>query len=253
MVRISRMNQERYLEIVADSQRGTITLVLMVDSCDNETRTMELKTAFSTAAHRWSPRVKLRYLCYRSHSWWIPELVKHCVHDSSANDSTAVRLGREAASAWIDACHTGEVVTVLALFGAKRQFCAFPENGILESPKLESSAGPQTKMETSTHKSSVGGILGNTLGFETEDNDANAGSSNVATSRRERLSDLEPRPMTVDETGGESCSTKTRNNSTHRHDSEIEGFTRRFRLWLDRLADGSLKRYQVDVWPEWRD
>lgn len=213
--------------MVTDAPRGLITLVLMVDDRGNEVRTRRLKEAFCTAVYNWQrSSVQLCYLCHRSNPWWLPGLVEHCISSSSER---ILKLGDEVTAGWVEACHSGKVVTVLAVFGARRQFSVFPE----QTSQFESSGGRQTaacetKGEATPPRSSVGEVLGSTLGLDTEDDSPDSSETSTG--------------MPFD------------NRSIHTdEDKDVSVFKENFTLWLGRLADGSLKRYQVDTWPEWGD
>ncbi len=245
------MKRERYCEMVTDSPKGVITLVLMVDSRGDESRTRQLKEAFCVAAHYWQrARVNLCYLCHRSNPWWIPELMKQCTNGGSGSDGS-LSLGGESTSSWIDACHSGKAVTVVAIFGAKKQFCIFPE---MESLAVEVNAGHETVARETQgdgppHQNTVGEILGSTLGFDAEDDATKPCNSDLITDWTAVPSDLEPQSSAVDSERSPMCSSES--NNTHTQD--VGTFSKKFKLWLDRLADGSLRRYQVDSWPEWRE
>lgn len=231
-------NRERYHKMVTDAPRGLVTLVLMVDNCGNEVRTRRLKEAFCTAVYNWQrSTVQLCYLCHHSNPWWLPGLVEHCI---SASSERILKLGDEVTAGWVEACHSGKVVTVLAVFGARRQFSVFPEQ--FESSGGGQTAACETKGETTPPRSSVGGacgettpsrssvgeVLGSTLGLDTEDDSPDSS---------ERLTGM-----------------PSDNRSIHTdEDKDVSVFKENFTLWLGRLADGSLKRYQVDTWPEWGD
>ena len=124
----------------------------------------------------------------------------------------------------------------------------------------------------------VGSVLGSALGF-TEDNDSeteaetigpndsrqeghrtdsdvfygNGTAAHTGTTKLTAIGDLPPRLK--DEAGG--TPTVHKNGSINKekrlkHDSRVDQIRNKFEMWMERLADGSLKRCTVDSWPEWR-
>ena len=103
---------------------------------------------------------QLGFLCYKTHKWWLRDVLKQC----SA-------MNREEAKARVSACYSGEMVTVLALFGAGMQLCIFPEyvsvNGTRTTDEKRKAIQKRKKAEheAPVRQQPVGKMLEDTLGF----------------------------------------------------------------------------------------
>ena len=84
----------------------------------------------------------------------------------------------------------------------------------------------------------VGQVLGNTLGYESSEDESSTGSEQEGA-----------------ELVGSRSHDYAASNPAHRssyEDEELAWQVREyFQHWCERLADGSLKRYRVEEWPEW--
>ena len=209
--------------------------------------------------HRYG-NLRLFFLCYRSNGRWFEELL----------DGTTT-LNRREAGLRVRGCISGRVATAIVIFGAKKQLVLFPEEFEVVRNLCEDEEGREGSEEESsirkeavTGKStgidskSVGKILGNTLGYESSDEDESSGENSGHLERQ-----YEPYGE------GLQAHVKSRNEHTHplgghahrpcpptveqSHLALVEQVCDGFENWCDRLADGSLRRHSVEAWPPWVD
>ena len=107
-VAVHSMDYSIYEEVVCST---VVTVVLLVNG-HKRSEMRKLISNFQKAVRHLGNRVNLAS-CATKH---ISGVLKQC----SA-------MNREEAKAHVSACYSGEVVTVLALFGAGMQLCIFPE------------------------------------------------------------------------------------------------------------------------------
>ena len=222
------------MELVENAPRGPITLILLVDTHEEE-KARHLKKIFRQVVHKYnSSRMPLilYYLCYQTYGTWLPQVLKHC-DDMETKDVTA----------HMNACHSGKTVMILALFIARKQLCIFPEQ--VGSDSLEEVLYERREVH------SVGEVLGNTLGFDTEVKD----HSDVEVKDH---NDVEVKDHSdVEDSGtpnGDVCSDRNSSNGMNHHCKGTVTtlqFSQKLALWMEKLADGTLKRYQVRTWPNW--
>lgn len=114
---ILSLDEGSYSELVEKAPKGSIALVLLIDSEDSK-RALVLRQLFVAALgkYRWG-NVTPCSLSVSTYSTWFGELVGSCL-----------RLDSEVAEALRSRCLQGEVAIVLACFGVKRQFCVFPDD-----------------------------------------------------------------------------------------------------------------------------
>lgn len=117
---------------------------------------------------------------------------------------------------------SSQLVFVLALFGAKKQFAIFPETS-KPHPAVASDSNCHSTVDN-TSDNVIDTVL-NSFGFNEEDPDSNV--------RSENSQDGEQTEVSTDQ---------------QRRDRELDAA---LRVWMERLEDGSLKRYSVDHWPQW--
>lgn len=141
-------------------------------------------------------------------------------------------------------CVSGGVATAMLLFGAKKRFVLFPEKFEVVQElcgRGERIGGGERGVSSenlstgqSLRRRQVGEVLGTALGYETSDEEDSDSNSK----------DEHPSPV----------------NSTyklHPHTGDglymelTEQVCGSFENWCERLGDGSLRRYSVEVWPQW--
>lgn len=193
--------------------RGLITLVAFADG-------EEVVEAFESVLrrHRYS-NLKSFYLNCRSHGDWLELILSHCLE-----------LDAEEVTVRVRACKTGGVATAVCLIGSRHQVMLFPSKYELVSALIRERRG-----ERKNRKNTIGLRLGSTLGYETEsseDEDVENGHVDASSSNPLLLND-------------EHDSAESDKSALVRQ--VILGFGN----WLERLADGSLRRYSIQEWPDW--
>ena len=187
-----------------------------------------------------SPHVKACFLCYKAFPHFLGDVLSRC-----ENVSEVERDAR------VEATLSGNCVTVLAIIGSRKQLSIFPES--LDSCVRNGAVRRGRKVK------SVGQILGNTLGFDEENEDG-----------EEKLSTDKPETSNVSErtangqvhgtvgaskptgTGAATATTtSTGSDDSSGCDPRVEQMEL-LDMWMERFFDGSLKRYRVSEWPQWR-
>lgn len=173
----------------------------------------------------------------------------------------------------VRACASGGVATAVCLIGTKKQFLLYPENlGLvceLNRQGMEgdtegvsggsSEIGGLKKNKNPGQKKDVGETLGNIFGYESESEEEedrfkfNGFSSN---STHKRHSAHKSGPNSSSHKSNPSFEDLSLRHeleepSIRQHLRQIEQVDATFENWLERLADGSLQRYTLEVWPEW--
>lgn len=217
------------------------TLVLLVDRTSRQ-KGEELIRAYGGVLSRFRYRnLQTFFLCHRGNRKWFEGVLKSCPD-----------LSPEEVELRIRGCDSGGVATAVLLFGAKKQLVLFPNKfevvrrlcgggaegggrgGAPSDVGDDSSASGRSGSDNLRHRE-VGRVLGNTLGYESSEEEASG-----------------------EEEAGLRSHDTSKLNSTHKPHAggerylELMGQVRdSFQHWCERLADGSLKRYRVEVWPEW--
>ena len=156
-VAVHSMDYRIYEEEVVCST--VVTVVLLVNT-HKRSEMRELINNFKKAVRHLGTRVNLCSLCYKTHKWWLRDVLKQCSG-----------MDREEAKARVSACYSGEVVTVLALFGAGMQLCIFPEyvsvNGVRATDEKRKAIQKRKRAvnEAPVRQKPVGKVLEDTLGF----------------------------------------------------------------------------------------
>ena len=135
---------------------------------------------------------------------------------------------------------SGKCATVLAIIGSKKQLAIFPEmpdgchrNGAVVGARR-----------------SVGQILGNSLGFD-DDNEVdgeqpqNQAQTSSSATISECTGQIEGTPTNNKNTAAASGSSRADGS-----DPKVEQI-KQLGMWMERFFDGSLKRYRVKEWPDW--
>ena len=190
-------------------------------------------------------RLQAFYLCYASHKRWLDKILEHC-EDMEPEETNARLTG----------CYGDRVATLLALIGTRKQLCIFPE--ILHN--LDSVPnGAVKKNDAHESQSSVGRghSIGSALGFDSEETTEHCDTESQQLIQNDRETSQDP--------GGRLQSHERREKWTNNNhtttseykeggdqlDSKVEQISKRLGIWMDKLVDGSLRRYNVDAWPNW--
>ena len=221
--------------------KGTVALTILVNGHKQE-EAMQMIHAFWRIVGRYHGlRLQAFYLCYASHKRWLDEILEHCKD-----------MEPEEMNARLSGCYGDRVATILALIGTRKQLCIFPE--ILYN--LDSAPNGSVKKNNAHEgQSSVGQSIGSALGFDSEDT-----TEHCATESQQLIQDDSE---TSHDPGGRLQSRERREKWTNHTttseykdggnqlDSKVEQISKRLGMWMDKLVDGSLRRYNVDAWPNW--
>ena len=130
-------------------------------------------------------------------------------------------------------CKSRGVATAVCLIGSKQQLMMYPQECDLVDAFLQAGRknGGKPKKKESGTKRTTGEVLGATLGYDSssdeEDDDDMTGKDH-------------------------SCATEEGGGVVECSESSlVDQVTHSFGNWLDRLADGSLRRHAISKWPEW--
>ena len=234
-----RLDRTRYAEFIQYPPKGTVALTILVNGHKQE-EAMQMIHAFWRIVGRYHGlRLQAFYLCYASHKHWLDEILEHC--EDMEPEETNTRL---------TGCYGDKVATILALIGTRKQLCIFPE--ILHN--LDSVRNGSVKNNNAQEsQSSVGRgqSIGNALGFDSEDCATESQQliqDDSATSQDPRggLQSHERREKWTNHT-----TTSEYKDGGNQLDSNVEQISKRLGMWMDKLVDGSLRRYNVDAWPNW--
>ena len=316
------MDRHTYNTFVQDSSRRQIVLVILINT-HHHTEAEELLQSFWSIASQYSDhRLKLCYLCYQTHNKWLEGILSEC----DEIDLSEIKLRASG-------CLTGQVATVVALLGSRRQFCVFPEivsvnhnhddsksdnvmvaelvgtsvtkdanqhnyrRKLDEQKVVDISSGssvatvkvldssPEEKQDQLQSRTVVD-VLGSVLGF-TEDSDceseskqvesigpndfrheghrtddglldSKAAGANTGITTRTPVRDGSPPRLNAESGNFNGTPRVHKNGSTNnngkqlKHDPRVDQIRNKFEMWMERFADGSLKRYTVERWPDWR-
>ena len=250
---IHKLNQSKYYDFIQHAPKGLVALVVFVDSYKQEESRNLIHSFWMVAQRFLSHRTRMCFVCYRTHGLWLSRVLQE------SGELTSRKI-----DARLGGCFSGEVVTILAAFGAKKRFCLFPDSlrSHSSSPSVpngsakhsqRSPAGPRGNhhsdvSQPSVEQRSVGQVLGSALGFD--DAEANTASAVKSTTQQPaEASSQSDHNSEVSETIA-SCHDATELlHDHHRVKSRLSAW--RLETWLERLVDGTLKRYSVDSWPEW--
>ena len=182
-------------------------------------------------ANRYKDHLKLRlyYLCYKTNTKWLDCVLRQC--NGLESDDVEMRVA---------GCLSGKVATVVMLLGPRKQLCIFPErvtsssiNHLKEewhtSGDLQDT---QSVDESRTH--SVGDVLGSVFDFDDGDD-----HSPIRT------------PHKTDSNHTKSTDNHNGRLNDNRVNDKAEQIQKKFENWMEKFADGTLKRYKLTSWPEW--
>ena len=139
---------------------------------------------------------------------------------------------------------SGKGVTVLAVIGSKKQLSIFPAT--LDADHHRNGAVVGVRM-------SVGQILGNSLGFDDDNEGDGEQSQNQAqpSTEEDRISECTGQmvgaPTNHKDTAAAAASSASRDDGSDPRLVQIK----RLGMWMERFFDGSLQRYRVKEWPDW--
>ena len=219
-VTLLRMDKTRYAEFVQNAPKGLLALTILVNGHKQE-EAMQMIHAFWKIVGRYHGlKLQVFYVCYSTHKHWLEGILKHC-EDMELEDVNARLAG----------CYGDKVATVLALIGTRRQLCVFPEiiKKDADRVRIGSVAEDDVQEKLSPdgpHVADGEHSVGGALGFDSEDTIEHSKSQNTASEKA-----------------------KTKIHS--RLDNRVEQISETFGMWMEKLADGSLRRYNVDDWPHW--
>lgn len=206
--------------------KGLISLVVFAEGAD-------VLGAFDDTLrkHRYS-NLKSFFLNYHSHGDWLGVILSRCLE-----------LDAEEVKVRVHACKTGGVATAICLIGSRKQVFLFPSKYELVCALMKERIGGRREKKEGGTKSTVGQRLGTTLGYETDSSEEDEkGSSEEDEKENGHFATSSYMQHQVnDESGGVECD---RGALVHQ---VVCGFGN----WLERLADGSLRRYRMQEWPDW--
>ncbi len=199
------MNQQSYENFVEGKDgNAKLAVVILVDS-HNKTEAKQMIQAFQKVTNQFrNSRLRIFYLCYKTYEAWLESLLEQCVE-----------MKQNEVEKRVVACLSGNVATIVALLGFKKQLCIFPEDELLEN-----TANSQINEQLRTQ--SVGDVLGSLF-----DLDEYQHHSMPSASEKSDVAD--------------GVFNKT------------EQVEKKFEIWMEKLIDGSLRRYKVTNWPTWYD
>ena len=174
--------------------------------------------------------VKVCFLCYRAYPKILGSILSQCEDMSDEERDSRVKMTL-----------SGKCATVLAIIGSKKQLSIFPET-------LD--AGRHRNGAVVGGRRSVGQILGNSLGFDDDNEEDGEQSQNQAqSSQGDRISEctgqIEGVPTNHKNTAAASSASRADGS-----DPRLEQI-KQLGMWMERFFDGSLKRYRVQDWPDW--
>lgn len=225
------------------------TLVLLVDQVSQQ-KGEELIRAYGSVLSRFRYRnLRPLFLCHRLNSGWFGRLLGACPDLSPDEAELRVR-----------GCENEGVATAVLLLGAKKQLVLFPNKfeavrGLCErGGGRVGRGGAWSEREgglsggESLRQRDVGEVLGNTLGYESSDDDEEEREGGSTESEGEGAG---PGRSSRSHHAPYSNSTHTAHSDGERYLELVRQVQEGFQHWCERLADGSLRRYRVQAWPEW--
>lgn len=245
--RLVLMDGPQYTQFVQDSSRSRIALVALIDT-HSETAQHLLKSFWVIASLYTDQRLLVYYLCYQTHREWLPGILKQSEMDSNERSFRTT------------SCLSDEVVTVMALLGSRKQFCIFPEYDHTHSRGLTADS-----TVASEQAKSVGGVLGTVLGFiedsETESDNETDQLDHKTTHTLPSNNGTHSTCVDSGVKGQLSPSEMNQKNGTApavqgkplECDPRVDQIHDKFGMWMERFADGTVKRYTVKQWPHWTD
>lgn len=211
------LTPQLYHHHVEHAHKGSVAVLLLSDSIEEYSLTF-LEIAKKHKSRRFSffhESLDVKYS-------WLQELL---------DNSSMERWERELrGDVYLEEdTSSSELVIVLALFGAKKQFAIFPET-VTNKPHPAAASDSNCHSTVGTQDNTSDNLIDtvlNSFGFdEEEDPDSKAGSENSQNGKQTEVS-----------------------SNPHRRGRELDAS---LRVWMERLEDGSLKRYSVDHWPQWQ-
>ena len=270
-LRIPSLTSELYQKYIEQAPKGVVTVVLLTGS-HNVT---EILRAFAEVVkvHRSS---RMRFFCasYATYCHWFEEVLR---------GSSMESIEREKRN---KVC-SEELFAVLGLFGSRKQFVIFPEmmDSAGGNPHGPSCNGHGRKLEykTGSEWSHAAAMALDSLGFEDDDDYEGEGTHHVRKRKPSSLKELlderkfsgireeeevenshrnvqaqtvpvgmegSANPSDDDSGGGEEGVRVGGRGVAVGCGDHVRWLREGLGVWLERLEDGSLKRYSVDHWPE---
>ena len=209
------MNQHSYETFVEEKHsQAQIALVILIDSHNESEAKLMMRAFLKVTSHYRDHRLRLWYLCYRTHKDWLETMLEQCI--GIEYDKIGIRVSY---------CLSGNVATVVALLGSKKQLCIFPETAPVNHCNGNSTFDDS---HSNTHFKTRS-VEGSMLDFNDED-------KNQHSNKRSH----------------ENGVVMQQNGSTRDGVcSRSEQMGTNFETWMEKFADGTLKRYKVTTWPSW--
>ena len=267
------MAGESYHEAVLCAERGHLTLLLLLHAPSQGAARGTVVAAWDLLRTFAIPKFSLFFHHVAERRQWVEALLR-CRSSSKGEEGEGeveVEGERERegeGEAWIaKVAALGEnLAGVVALFGARKQFCIFPDLNVppLDGAHLCSSlpcpCGHGTVSPPGLQCAPVGSVLGAVLGLGEGDSGSESSGSEPPSCESDEAADIMPsggrgkgRGRSEQDWGSDQVG--HRHNNTTDVDSLVLKPPRlipvNFGMWMERLADGSLPRYSVREWPDW--
>jgi hypothetical protein len=223
------------VNLVQAAPKGQLSVILLLNTHD-PTHSRPLAQSFWRIMESYTTsHVKVCFLCYRAYPEILGSILSQCKDVSDEEKDSRVKTTL-----------SGKGVTILAIIGAKKQLSIFPET-------LD--AGGHRNGAVVGARWSVGQILGNSLGFDDDNEEDGQQSQNQLqaqpSSQDDRISEctgqMEGAPANHKNTVAAAASSASGADSSDPRLVQIE----QLGMWMERFFDGSLRRYRVKEWPDW--
>jgi len=129
------------------------------------------------------------------------------------------------------ACKDSHAATLVCLIGNKRQLMLFPQERDLVDAFVQAAVGGKVrKRKSRALPPTTGSVLGSALGYENS-----SASEDESDTEEEKEEEEERKNGVVQSSVG----------------GPVQQVASSFGNWLERLADGSLRRWTISQWPDW--
>jgi hypothetical protein len=222
------------VDLVQDAPKGQLSVILLLNTHDSTSSRPLAQSFWRIMESYTTSHVKACFLCYRAYPEILGSILSLCEDMNDEERDSRVKMTL-----------SGKGVTILAIIGAKKQLSIFPET-------LD--AVHHRNGEVMGVRRSVGQILGNSLGFD-DDNEEDDGeqSQNQAqpSPQDDRISEctgqMEGAPANHKNTVAAAASSASSADGSDPRLVQIK----RLGMWMERFFDGSLQRYRVKEWSDW--
>lgn len=257
-----KMTERSYQQSVVQAERGHLALLLLLNAATQEEERKTVVGAWAAIRGFAGAKRSVFFHHLAERRQWVESLLSRCGCGSVASGASGgseAWVGRVAASGQ-------PLASVIAIFGARKQFCVFPDLDVQTTPEearpRSSLPGSETRDSNGVLRQeeveSVGSVLGAVLGLGPDDSGSESGGGESASGEGEEPAKAQGRQQEE----GSGSDEGDCGSGHHRGDkAEVNGGpTHRkvclvpasFGMWLERLADGSLLRHSVDDWPKWK-